>query len=132
MTGDTVDPWAAHVRKFGIADAQITGTQPDGELLVRHGLALIVQEGRYETLVDDEAGRPAPSLLAYGCFVTLAGADEAGSWSGTDMQIVITGTHENGWRITIAGLGALGYDDKGSLEVQFDVPPSMAVHELAR
>lgn len=129
MTEQIEDPWSAHVCRFGVTGAHVTGTQPDGSILVRHGLDLIVEEGRYETLMDDGAGKPAPSVLAYGCFVTLAGAAEADSWSGIDMQVVITGKHQNGWHITIAGAGAVGNNASGSLEIHFETPPSTAVYE---
>jgi len=43
------------------------------------------------------------------------------------MQLVITGTHENGARITIAGLGAIGFDDDGSPRIEFENAPEMVV-----
>lgn len=129
MTDKPVDPLSAHVTRFAVTGAQVTGSSADGALLVRHGLQLMVEEGRYETLVDDEAGRPAPSIMEYGCFVAVADAAEADSWSGIDVHVVITGIHENGCRITIAGPGAVGNNDKSSLEIHFEGPPTMAVHE---
>jgi hypothetical protein len=41
--------------------------------------------------------------------------------------IVLTGTHQNGSRITIAGSGAVGFDDAGSLGIEFEKPPEMVV-----
>lgn len=130
MSEEPEDPWLAHVSRFSVSGAQVTGSSPDGSLLVRHGLNLVVEEGRYETLVDNEAGKPAPSIMEYACFVRLADAAEPDSWTGTDMHVVVTGLHGNGWRITIAGPGAVGFDDKGSLEIHFDQSPKMAVHEV--
>ena len=43
------------------------------------------------------------------------------------MQIVLTGMHQNGSRITIAGPGAVGFDDAGSLGIEFEKPPEMVV-----
>lgn len=43
------------------------------------------------------------------------------------MQIVVNGMHQNGSRITIAGLGAVGFDDEGSLGIEFEKPPEMVV-----
>ncbi len=122
------DPWAAHVCRFRITQAQVTATTAE-TLLVRHGLDLTVEEGRYENLEDDEAGQPAPSSLRYDCTVRLTDAGNLESWSGTEMQVVITGSHENGWRITIAGLGAVGYADPGGLEINFEKSPRMSIHE---
>jgi len=45
------------------------------------------------------------------------------------MQIVVTGTHQNGWRITIVGQGAIGFDDAGSVGIEFDQAPTMTVYE---
>ncbi|EMD81927.1 hypothetical protein C725_2716 [Pacificimonas flava] len=43
------------------------------------------------------------------------------------MQIVVTGTHQNGSRITIAGPGAVGFDDAGLLGIEFEKPPAIVV-----
>lgn len=129
MPDEPVDPWSAHVTRFQIRDAHVTGTPKDGALTTLHGLTLVVEEGRYETFTVDEAKNNLPAALAYGCFIRPDGAAESDSWSGTDMAIVITGLHENGWRITIAGDGALGFDNTGSLEIHFEEAPRMAVHE---
>lgn len=45
------------------------------------------------------------------------------------MQVVVTGLHENGWRITIAGEGAVGFDNAGSLGIEFESAPKMVVHQ---
>ena len=125
----TDDPWAAHVTRFEIADAQLTGMVPDGQVLVRHDLTLTVQEGRFEHLTEDEQGQPTPSRLCYGCAIRTSGAAPPDYWSGVDMQIVVTGTHQNGSRITIAGPGAVGFDDAGSLGIEFETPPEMVVQQ---
>jgi hypothetical protein len=131
MPDEPVDPWSAHVTRFQIRDAHVTGTPKDGALATHHGLTLIVEEGRYETFSVEEAKKDLPAALAYGCFIRPAGASDSESWSGTDMAIVVTGIHENGWRITIAGDGALGYDEDGSLEIHFEEAPRMAVYETS-
>lgn len=130
MNGGDVDPWSTQVCRFRILDAQVMGTRTDGDLWVRYGLTLQVEEGRYEALMEDEDGRPAPSILAYGCFVTLAGAGVMDSWTGNDMHVVITGRYENGRQVTLAGDGALGFDDKGSLQIQFEEQLRMVAHEI--
>lgn len=122
-----VDPWAAHISSFEIKDAQITGIEQGGNVLVRHDLHLRVTEGRFEHLAEDDRGKPAPSNLRYGCHIDVVGAPAQDYWSGTDMQLVITGTHENGARITIAGHGAIGFDDDGVPSMQFETAPEMVV-----
>ena len=42
------------VVKFRILDAQITAIAPDKPVIVRHGLSLVVEEGRYETIPECE------------------------------------------------------------------------------
>ena len=123
----TEDPWAAHISSFEIKGAQIAGVEQGGNVLVRHDLHLRVTEGRFEHLADDDRGRPAPSNLRYSCHADVVGASVPDYWSGTDMQLVITGTHENGARITIAGLGAIGFDDDGSPRIEFENAPEMVV-----
>ena len=125
----THDPWAAHVTHFEMAEAQLTGVEADGQVLVRHDLTLTVQEGRFEILTEDEKGRPAPSRLCYGCTIRTSGAAPPDYWSGVDMQIVVTGTHQNGSRITIVGPGGVGFDDAGSLGIEFEQPPDMVVQQ---
>ena len=127
MSEEVIDPWSAHVSRFEIRDAQVTGMRPDGEVFVRHDLSLTVQEGRFEHLSEDEHGQPVPSRLCYGCTIRISGAAPPDYWSGTDMQIVVNGMHQNGSRITIAGLGAVGFDDEGSLGIEFEKPPEMVV-----
>lgn len=122
-----VDPWAAHISSFEIKDAQITGIEQGGNVLVRHDLHLRVTEGRFEHLAEDDRGKPAPSNLRYGCHIDVVGAPAQDYWSGTDMQLVIIGAHENGARITIAGLGAIGFDDDGSPRIEFENAPEMVV-----
>ncbi|NCP20307.1 MAG: hypothetical protein GW855_14270 [Erythrobacter sp.] len=129
MSEEVIDPWSAHVSRFDIRDAQLTGMRPDGEVFVRHDLSLTVQEGRFEHLSEDEQGQPTPSRLCYGCTIRISGAASPDYWSGTDMQIVVTGTHQNGWRITIVGQGAIGFDDAGSVGIEFDQAPTMTVYE---
>lgn len=124
------DPWAVHVAAFRITKAQITATPlpaSDEVLTVLTGMTLVVEEGRYEYLQEDATGAPAPSALVYGCYVREVGAPPTSSWIGTDAHIVITGTHENGWGVTIAGVGAIGRDEAGTLEISFERPPPMAV-----
>lgn len=127
---ELTDPWAAHLSRFRIAEAQVTAVPvepPGDDLTVLRNLTLIVEEGRYEALREDAAGAPAPSVLEYGCYVREEGAPSPDSWAGVDAHIVIAGTHENGWAVTVAGLGAIGRDDGGSLEIAFERPPQMAV-----
>lgn len=126
---DEPHPWHQHVSAFKVRDAQVTAIPAGGEMIVEAGLNLLVEEGRQESLRDDEDGNPAPSVLEYFCRVTLDGAEEPQSWAGEDANIVITGVHENGSRITIAGAGAIGRDDKGSLELEFETMPQMKVVE---
>lgn len=125
----TDDPWAAHVTSFDITDAELTGIEPGGQVLVSHDLTLTVQEGRFEILTEDEKGRPTPSRLCYGCTIRTSGAATPDYWSGVDMQIVVTGTHQNGSRIIIVGPGAVGFDDAGSLGIEFEQPPEMIVQQ---
>lgn len=132
MSGDSdeLDPWVAHLSRFRIADAQVTavpGEPPNDDLTVLRSLSLVVEEGRYENLREDAAGQPAPSMLVYGCYVREAGSPLSSSWAGSDAHIVINGTHENGWAVTIAGPGAIGRDENGALEISFELPPRMAV-----
>ena len=127
MSEEVIDPWSAHVSHFDIRDAQVTGIGSDGEVFVRHDLSLTVQEGRYEHLSEDEKGQPTPSRLCYGCSIRTSGTSIPDYWSGSDMQIVLTGMHQNGSRITIAGPGAVGFDDAGSLGIEFEKPPEMVV-----
>lgn len=127
---DQLDPWIAHLSRFSIANAQVTAIPvepPDGDLTVLGNLHLVVEEGRYEHLREDAAGAPAPSALVYGCYVREAGLPPPSSWAGSDAQIVITGMHENGWDVTIAGPGAIGRDENGALEISFERPPRIAV-----
>lgn len=124
------DPWAAHLAVFRITDAQITASPippSDEELTVWASLTLVVEEGRYEHLREDATGAPAPSALVYGCYVREDGAPPTSSWAGTDAHIVITGRHENGWAVTVAGVGAIGRDETGTLEISFEQPPQVAV-----
>jgi hypothetical protein len=100
---------------------------PNENLTVLRNLSLIVEEGRYEHLREDAAGAPAPSTLIYGCYVREVGLPPPSSWAGSDAHIVITGTHENGWDVTIAGPGAIGWDENGALEINFERPPRVAV-----
>lgn len=130
MTDATPDPWSVHITRFEVLDAQVTGVPDEGDLFVRTGLCLAIEEGRYEHILEDDDGGPVPSALAYGCSITISGAAEATSWSGIEMQVLVTGRHENGTDITIAGVGALGFDNANSLEVHFDVPPRIAVQVL--
>ena len=123
----TEDPWAAHISTFEINSAQITGVEQSGKVLVRHNLHLRVIEGRFEHLSEDARGKPTPSKLRYGCFIEAVGAPARDYWSGSDMQLVVTGTHENGARITIAGLGAIGFDDDGFPSLEFEKAPEMVV-----
>lgn len=127
---EPVDPWSAHLSRFRIAKAQLTATPlppSNEELTVLVGLSLVVEEGRYENLREHAAGAPAPSTLEYGCYVSEEGAAAPDSWAGTDAHVVITGTHENGWAVTVAGAGAIGRDRSGRLEISFERPPRMAV-----
>ena len=97
------------------------------DLTVLGNLRLVVEEGRYEHLREDAAGAPAPSALLYGCYVREVGLPPPSSWAGSDAQIVITGMHENGWDVTIAGPGAIGRDENGTLEISFERLPRIAV-----
>lgn len=124
------DPWVAHLSRFRIDDTQVTAipvAHLDEDLTVLRNLSLIVEEGRYEHLREDAAGAPAPSTLVYGCYVREVGSPPPSSWAGSDAHIVITGTHENGWAVTIAGPGAIGRDGNGALEISFEHPPRIAV-----
>ena len=127
MSEEVIDPWSAHVSRFEIRDAQVTGIEPSGEVFVRHDLSLTVQEGRFEHLTEDENGRSTPSRLCYGCTIRTSGAATPDYWSGVDMKIVVIGTHQNGSRITIAGQSAVGFDNKGSFGLEFEKPPAMVV-----
>lgn len=120
-------PWHQHVATFKVLNAQVTAIPNVGEMIVEAGLDLVVEEGRQEWLRDDEQGNAAPSVLQYFCRVTLEGADHPEAWTGEDAKIVITGVHENGSHITIAGDGSIGRDDKGSLELEFEALPQMKV-----
>lgn len=123
-----VDPWRDHVSRFRILDAQVTAVPDPGEMLVVAGLKLLVTEGRQEALRDDDdKGQPGPSVLEYFCRVTVEDTEESEAWTGQGARIVITGIHENGSRITIAGAGVFGRDDKEMLELEFDVLPQMKV-----
>lgn len=124
---EVIDPWCKHVSAFRIINAQVTAVPDGGEMIVRDSLNLLVEEGRQEALRDDEKGNAAPSALEYFCRVTLDGAGEPQVWTGEDARIVISGIHENGSRITIAGPGAVGSDEKGSLELEFEKMPQMKV-----
>lgn len=121
------DPWSANVSRFRVRDAHVTALPAQGEIFVQRNLTLVVAEGRQEALRNDHQGEPAPSMLEYFCRVTLDDAPEPQSWSGTDAQVVISGAHENGAEITIAGEGAIGFDDGGNLEIEFEKAPQMAV-----
>lgn len=94
-------------------------------MFVRHDLSLTVQEGRFEHLTEDENGRPPPSRLCYSCTMRTSGTATPDYWSGTDMQIVVTGMHQNGSRITIAGPDAVGFDDADSLGIEFEIAPDI-------
>ena len=94
---------------------------------MRHDLQLEVEEGRYESLAEDAKGRPIPSRLSYGCFVRIAGSVEPDVWTGANMQVVVSGQHPNGSRITIAGSGSVGFDDEGSIGIEFERPPQILV-----
>lgn len=121
------DPWRDHVSRFRILDAQVTAVPDAGEMLAVADLNLLVTEGRQEALRDDDKGQPGPSVLEYFCRVTVEETREPEAWTGLGARIVITGIHENGSRITIAGAGAFGRDDKGRLELEFDALPQMKV-----
>lgn len=131
MTKD-LSPWHQHVSTFRKSDAQVTALTAGGELIVIAALRLVIREGREEMLGDDPSGGPGPSALRPFCRVTLDGAGEPLSWSGQEASIVVTGTHENGCQITIAGKGSLGWDDKGSLEFAFEPAPQMKVISVTR
>lgn len=127
---DELDPWVAHLSRFRIANAQVTavpGEPPNDDLTVLGNLSLIVEEGRYENLREYAAGEPAPSMLVYGCYVRELDSPPPSSWAGSEAHIVITGTHENGWAVTVAGQGSIGRDDNAALEISFDHPPRIAV-----
>lgn len=67
--------------------------------------------------------------MIYSCFIRPSGAPEPTLWVGTDMHVVITGRHQNGWMVTLAGDAALGFDDADVLEIHFERPPQMAVEK---
>jgi hypothetical protein len=46
--------WDDLVVKFRILDAHITAIPTDKPVIVKHGLSLVVEEGRYETIPEDE------------------------------------------------------------------------------
>lgn len=73
----------------------------DDALIVRHDLELTVNEARYENVKNDDAGKTAPSLFRYSCTIRLASAIEPSLWVGTDMLVVISCRHEDGWCIMI-------------------------------
>lgn len=71
---ETEDLRAAHISSFEIKDAQVTGVEQRGKVLVRHDLHLRVTEGRFEHLAGDDRGKPPPSNLRYGCRIDVVGA----------------------------------------------------------
>lgn len=126
MTKD-LSPWHQHVSTFRMSDAQVTALPAGGELIVVAAPRLVIHEGREEIVRDDPSGESGFSALKPFCRVTLDGAGEPHSWSGREASIVINGIHENGFQITIAGKGFLGWDDNGSLELDFEPAPQMRV-----
>jgi hypothetical protein len=121
------DPWAAHLIRFRLTEAQITVIPAQEPVIVEHGLTLVVEEGRLWSMDVSDANTIGPSRLRYSCFVNVYGAPAADAYAGPDSRIVITGTHENGRPITITGVGIFGRDDAGVMEVVFDEPPDMIV-----
>lgn len=123
----TEDPWDMHVARFRITSAQIAIIPTTGEISVHHDLDLIVEEGREEALRDDGNHKPTPSALEYFCRLTIADARPFESWSGIDAKIVVSGRHETGCPITLAGDGSIGRDDNGNIEAMFETPPQILV-----
>lgn len=121
------NPWGIHTLRFRVRNAQITAIPEGAPVIVKHGLSLVVEEGRFHSLNVDAEGRNAPSTLRYMCFVNIDGAGETDSWSGIDARIVITGVHENGSPITITGMGSIGKTDRDMTELSFDEQPEMVV-----
>lgn len=124
------DPWSMHVARFRILDAQLTAIPESEGMIAQHGMTILVEEGRAEVRRDLENADSTAAALEYFCRATVAGAPAPDSWSGTDAKIVVTGRHENGWRVALAGDGLIGRDNNGNLEAEFDRPPQIAVDEV--
>lgn len=119
-----------HVARFRILEAQLTAIPESEGMIAKHGMTILVEEGRAEVRRDLENADSTTAALEYFCRVTVAGAPAPDSWSGTEAKIVVTGLHENGWRVTLAGDGLIGQDNNGNLEAEFDRPPQIAVDEI--
>ncbi len=123
--------WDDLVVKFRILDAQITAIATDKPVIVKHGLSLVVEEGRYETIPEDELDKVGQARLVYLCHVNVNGAPPMDAWVGEPAQIVITGRHENGCQITLAGVGDIGEDEHHTLEISFETAPEIVVFDPA-
>lgn len=115
------------ITRFQVSDAHVTAMAEAGPLFVRSGLMLVAEEGRQEAMREDGQVQPDTLHLEYFCRLTVEGANEPDSWDATDADIIVTGRHENRGLLTIAGKGSYGFDDHGSLEVEFSRPPQMAL-----
>lgn len=115
---DARGPWAMHIATWSVAGASITAVVPGGPLLTVHGLAVLVEEGRQEVIADDGS-----VSLDNICRITQLGAAAPDSLVSADGSIVVTGKHELGMMLTLAGDGIVGHDNNGSLEIEFVAPP---------
>lgn len=128
IVGEQGDPWARNIAQFVLSEASVTILPEGDEMTTRHGLRLLVSEGRQEELRDDERGRPAPSVLSYVMRICVADAPEPTACIYSDANIVVVGIHPNGTTITIAGMGLAGWDDLAGLQLEFARPPQMSAH----
>lgn len=108
-----------------LTGARITAILEDAPVIVEQGLTLVVEEGRYEMITEEDMNTPERFRLVYQCYVNVEGSAVAASWSGTDAQIVITDAHENGTVITIVGAGVIGKENNGATKVSFETAPAM-------
>jgi hypothetical protein len=65
--------WDDLIIKFRILNAHVTAISADKPVVVKHGLSLIVEEGRYETIPEDELNKPGQARLSYMCRVNVDG-----------------------------------------------------------
>lgn len=129
---DDVNPWAGTVFRFRLKNAHLTAIRENNPVPVEQIPVVVVEEGRYEIIDEDDMDVPERFKLGYQYYVSVEGAGEFDSWSGDDAQIVIAGAHENGAKVTIVGRGAIGRDNNGNTEIVFDMPPTMVVIDSTR